>query len=289
MNKSDFLKSMSMIDQDIIHEADSYDSKEADEYADSVSDTELYHRPMWNKLAALAASLLLIAGAGAAGTFYFRHHEANIQQDERITPASTVETTGWEKESNSVTSAIKESGKKEKTSAAVGKEETSTQEQNVSTVVTVTAEASSLQISADNTEQSHQTTGRNTAKQTALTVIQTTAIETAQNTAEKPTKQVVNDPDGFANFDIFESLAGLDYRPYTCDGLPEFSINAPDGTKYLLNLSSGWVWRKTPYSPPDEEYKEAWLTKTQVAFLYRHGQDEGIGMTATQYLVSDYE
>ena len=38
-------------------------------------------------------------------------------------------------------------------------------------------------------------------------------------------------------------LDGLDYFPYTSDGLPEYSITFDDGTIYDINLSSGWVWK----------------------------------------------
>ena len=38
-------------------------------------------------------------------------------------------------------------------------------------------------------------------------------------------------------------LDGLDYFPYTSDGLPEYSITFDDGTIYDINLTSRWVWK----------------------------------------------
>lgn len=43
--------------------------------------------------------------------------------------------------------------------------------------------------------------------------------------------------------DLFEALDGLEYQPYTCDGLPEYRLTAENGTVYAVNLSEKWVWR----------------------------------------------
>ena len=42
---------------------------------------------------------------------------------------------------------------------------------------------------------------------------------------------------------IFDTLNKLEYKPYTCDGLPEYRLTAMDGTEYAINLSEKWVWR----------------------------------------------
>ena len=43
--------------------------------------------------------------------------------------------------------------------------------------------------------------------------------------------------------EIFDALNEIEYQPYTCDGLPEYSLTAPDGTVYAINFSEKWVWR----------------------------------------------
>lgn len=43
---------------------------------------------------------------------------------------------------------------------------------------------------------------------------------------------------------IFDVLNTLEYQPYTCDGLPEYLLTAPDGTVYSINLSEKWIWRE---------------------------------------------
>lgn len=49
-------------------------------------------------------------------------------------------------------------------------------------------------------------------------------------------------PEVALEYDIVSELAGLEYRDYTCDGLPEYIITAPGGEVYSVNVSSGWVW-----------------------------------------------
>lgn len=53
---------------------------------------------------------------------------------------------------------------------------------------------------------------------------------------------------------IFDKLNELDYQPYTCDGLPEYSFIADDGTTYYINFSEKWVWRENAEQAdlPDE-------------------------------------
>lgn len=42
---------------------------------------------------------------------------------------------------------------------------------------------------------------------------------------------------------IVDALNELEYKPYTCDGLPEYRLTAADGTVYAINFSEKWVWR----------------------------------------------
>lgn len=43
--------------------------------------------------------------------------------------------------------------------------------------------------------------------------------------------------------EIYDRLNSLSYEPYTCDGLPEYELEAPDGTKYQFNFTDKWVWK----------------------------------------------
>ena len=74
--------------------------------------------------------------------------------------------------------------------------------------------------------------------------------------------------------DIFAQLKSLNYTPVTCDGLPEYTLSAPDGTFYQINLSEKWVWKNMK----DEE---AQLPDELVSWLKANG--ERIGMTVATW------
>ena len=82
MNKNDFMKAMSMIDEDLIKEADTdeikmglYDNAERfsneNESSTVVSGVEVYQRTIWKKILAIAATLIIAVGAIGGGVYYF--------------------------------------------------------------------------------------------------------------------------------------------------------------------------------------------------------------------------
>lgn len=82
MNKNNFMKAMSMIDEELLHEADTPYSPEAtedtskgtyseNETTDSVSGVDVYHGFLWKKFLAVAATFVIAAGAVGGGAYYF--------------------------------------------------------------------------------------------------------------------------------------------------------------------------------------------------------------------------
>ncbi|WP_141630227.1 hypothetical protein [Ruminococcus flavefaciens] len=55
---------------------------------------------------------------------------------------------------------------------------------------------------------------------------------------------------------LYNILEGLDYRPYTCDGIPEGIINGSNGLVYKLNFSERWVWRNGPNGQEEADMPE---------------------------------
>lgn len=88
-------------------------------------------------------------------------------------------------------------------------------------------------------------------------IIPTTNVETEPNEiiAEKPSQAYIDEVS-----DIFNKLNSLSYKPNVCDGIPEKSFVAEDGTLFQVNFSERWVWRNWN--------EEAYLTDELYSALY---------------------
>ena len=103
MNKNNFMKAMSMIDEELLHEADTpYTPKGAEdtsneiyrenETSDSVSGVDVYHGSLWKKFLAAAATFVIVAGAVGGGAYYFSQLKSN-DNNNPINNSSILEET----------------------------------------------------------------------------------------------------------------------------------------------------------------------------------------------------
>ena len=115
MNKNNFMKAMSMIDEELLHEADTPYTPEAaedtsnelyreNEISDSVTGVDVYHGFLWKKVLAVAATFVIAAGAVGGGAYYYSKLKENnnnnnnnmIEKDvehESVTQTSTETQT----------------------------------------------------------------------------------------------------------------------------------------------------------------------------------------------------
>jgi len=96
MNKDNFMKAMSMIDEDLIKEADTTYESAAEpensgvafsekEHSSSVSGVDVYHSTIWKKFLGIAAAFVIVAGAAGGGIYYFsqmKNKNDNIIENE---------------------------------------------------------------------------------------------------------------------------------------------------------------------------------------------------------------
>lgn len=284
MNKNDFMKAMTMIDDDLLNEAEAPAGIEPNEHEVSVSGVEKYNRPIFKRIAVLAASLLLVIGVGAVGVTHLSHRKKlTPENDNLIIPSSEItsaETSTDEVPQSSETSALTE--KNELPAITTTKESSDT----AVTTENITVEADIPEPTEGITEEAEipEITTTVPAVTESSAVVTTTAIATTVTVTvtepsaptERPTKPVT-EQDEFMGFDFYESLSELSYMPYTCDCLPEYELHAPDGTTYYFNLSSEyWVRHRTPELSPLNDMYQAGLTKTQVAYLNKYGEELGL-------------
>ena len=94
----------------------------------------------------------------------------------------------------------------------------------------------------------------------------TTASTTQVVTTQAETTNAPVAADNGQSVDVFKMLDSLNYHAISCDGLPEYQLTASNGTIYLLNISSNWVWRR-PSLIADAD-NEAPLTKEVIDAIY---------------------
>lgn len=119
-------------------------------------------------------------------------------------------------------------------------------ESDITTVVTTpkspTAETTVvLPTSPENSEKTKETEA---PPSTPATLPKATSPATAPPAPPvKTTTAPVTTSPAVSEGDIFDMLANLSYSPYTCDGIPDYTLQADDGTKYQIITSCNHVWR----------------------------------------------
>ena len=290
MDKQKFYKAVDMIDDDLIKEAEIAPDKlmESDGEGMTVSGVETYRRPKWSIIASVAAAAVLVLGVGTSLNMLMKHRP-NVVQD--MTDDTLEDSSGSDpaaegtKEScilnESVTTALTTSPKSKYTHRADGAfiYETSTSVVTERTA-TETAQNSSVQQSTDALGTDPVvTTSRSTKRTTSMATAKTTTKATTGRTESvtSTTKSLSTE-----KIDVLTRLNGLTYSPDTCDGLPEFVLNAPADTEiFYFNFSEKWVWRNGSASNP--VLKEAVLPDDLADYLMEHGEE--IGMYPAQYSI----
>lgn len=105
MNNNDFLKAMSLIDDDLMYEAgvseDENDSLTAD--GTVVSGVDVYHSPVWRRVLAVAATLAIITCTAAGGAYYFSKLDKDTVSEKSVNSSYSDD----EKQYNSIYSKLK--------------------------------------------------------------------------------------------------------------------------------------------------------------------------------------
>ena len=276
MDKMNIFEAMNNVDDDLVREAAeenivSEKSHVVTESNVTVSGVETYRRITWHKIAAIASAVLLIAGVGTGGALMLKNHPPLLEEVTTTTTTEAEDATAVQAKSSKETT-------EPPTAAAVTEAETKESENKVPTEaekeerrLTVRAEEKTESPrEEDNDSREDEVPAVTTAKVTqqqktspanAQTLPKPTTVTTAaihypgEKTTklnENPYRPELRDPDDDIPMLtwypedgawLFNTLSGLSYRPYTCDGIPEGILNGSDGNTYQLNFSDGWIWR----------------------------------------------
>ncbi|MBR5682736.1 MAG: hypothetical protein IKW96_05580 [Ruminococcus sp.] len=292
MDKKKFFEAVSMIDDDLIKEAEislaklaKADHKGADDDM-TVSGVEIYSNKIkWRRIAATAAVLVLAVGFGAAGYNVFKHRTPIVKEETELSTEGSTEAVTAE-------AATKESNDKKEEAVTTSKAEENKEKSMVTSAAEEKKGAEKPTSAADNGEKPVQAT--ETAVQQAAppsktekpkTTVKTTSKTTAKVTTKETTKRTepvttTTKPVITEKMDVFARLNELTYSPETCDGLPQYCLNAPGDTEvFAFNFSEKWVWRNSSTSNPVLE--EADLPDDIIEYLRAHGEE--IGMYIAQY------
>lgn len=101
MNKNNFMKAMTMIDEELLQEAGTPDTgaaaseKSEDSFTEydnetTVSGVDVYHRPVWRKFLAAAAAFVIVAGAVSGGAYCLAQLKEDKKAAEEVKVSSTV-------------------------------------------------------------------------------------------------------------------------------------------------------------------------------------------------------
>lgn len=246
MNKLDLFKVMDLIDDDLVREAEITQkaAEDAENSGNTVSGVEVYRVPAWRRFTSLAAALVLALGVGAGGVYLMKHRPpmtpgetdtAPTADIRETTPAPTQTTENTAKESTDISSVPD--------SEAVIPGPTAAEEP--------ASEPHAVELPAENTEGDLPVVElpvENTEGELPAVELPHYAEVTTPEGVPVPvtTTEPVSDETAYVPEDsqyIYDRLASLTYCQETCDGLPEYTLYAPDGTIYYISFTGGWVWR----------------------------------------------
>ncbi len=105
MTNNDFLKAMSLIDDDLMYEAGVSEEENDSLTADGtvVSGVDVYHSPVWRRVLAVAATLAIITCTAAGGAYYFSKLDKDTVSEKSVNSSYSDD----EKQYNSIYSKLK--------------------------------------------------------------------------------------------------------------------------------------------------------------------------------------
>lgn len=296
MNKQKSFRVIDLIDEDIVREAEIKAEALTDtenEKAMTVSGVEKYQKITWQRTAAIASAVLLIAGVGTGGALMLKNRPPLLDEVSNVAVTETTEDMGTKEKGSGETAEVTSDGRTAEIETDTKESKNTTAAEKDKQPMTdapreESTEAPREENSGEPQEENNEPEGRENVTTTAKPIQPNKATTTKAQTTQKPTTvttkvPVVYEPTepvterptpehdpGYIPYLtwypedgawIMSTLSGLSYTPWSYDVTvggrpPEGYINGSDGNAYALCFSERWVrrnWNEQAYMP-DEIY-----------------------------------
>ena len=296
MNKQKFFKVIDLIDEDIVREAEIKTEALTDaenEKAMTVSGVEKYRKITWQRTAAIASALLLIAGVGTGGALMLKNRPPLLDEVSNAAVTETTEDMGTKAKGSGETAEVTSDGRTAETETDTKESKNTTAAEKDKQPMTDapredSTEAPREENNGEPQEENNEPEGRENVATTAKPIQPNKATTTKAQTTQKPTTVTTKAPVVYEPTEpvterptpehdpgyipyltwnpedsewIMSTLSGLSYTPWEYDfhvdgRPPEGYIKGSDGNSYELYFTLKAVNRngRERAPMPDEIY-----------------------------------
>ena len=296
MNKQKFFKVIDLIDEDIVREAEIKTEALTDaenEKAMTVSGVEKYRKITWQRTAAIASAVLLIAGVGTGGALILKNRPPLLDEVSNVAVTETTEDMGTKTKGSGETAEVTSDGRTAETETDTKESKNTTAAEKDKQPMTDAPREDSTEAPRDENngepqEENNEPEGRENVATTAKPIQPNKATTTKAQTTQKPTTVTTKEPVVYEPTEpvterptpehdpgyipyltwnpedgewIMSTLSGLSYTPWEYDfhvdgRPPEGYIKGSDGNSYELYFTLKAVNRngRERAPMPDEIY-----------------------------------
>lgn len=253
MNKQKFFKVIDLIDEDIVREAEIKTEALTDaenEKAMTVSGVEKYRKITWQRTAAIASAVMLIAGVGTGGALMLKNRPPLLDEVSNVAVTETTEDMGTKAKGSGETAEVTSVGrtaetetdtKESKNTTAAEKDKNSAVRDNC--YPEDSTEAPREENNGEPQEENNEPEGRENVTTTAKPIQPNKATTTKAQTTQKPTTVTTKAPV------VYEPTEPVTERPtpeHDPGYIPYLTWNPEDG-EWIMSTLSGLSYTPWEY------------------------------------------
>ena len=253
MNKQKFFKVIDLIDEDIVREAEIKTEALTDaenEKAMTVSGVEKYRKITWQRTAAIASAVLLIAGVGTGGALMLKNRPPLLDEVSNVAVTETTEDMGTKAKGSGETAEVTSDGRTAETETDTKESKNTTAAEKDKQPMTdapreESTEAPREENSGEPQEENNEPEGRENVTTTAKPIQPNMATTTKAQTTQKPTTVTTKAPV------VYEPTEPVTERPtpeHDPGYIPYLTWN-PEDSEWIMSTLSG-----LPYTPWEYDF-----------------------------------